>query len=117
MPRQRETPGQRLWLSLYRADQYEHQADGIEPAPGTGRMDPDRATQKWLRGMARYSKESFGEKFRRAREAGGLTQQQLAQIAELSVTGLAMIERGERAPSLETAGRICWALDVAAGHA
>jgi len=117
MPRERQTPGQRLWLSLYRADEYDHQANNIEPAPGTGRMDPDRATQKWLRGMARYSRDSFGEKFRRAREAAGLTQQQLSQIAELSVTGLAMIERSERAPSLETAERICWALDISSGNA
>jgi DNA-binding XRE family transcriptional regulator len=113
----RETPGQRLWLSLYRADQYDQQAAAIVPSPADGRMDPQRATQKWLQGMSRHFKESFPEKLRQAREAARLTQQQLSQIAELSVTGLAMIERGERAPSLDTAARICWALDVASGAA
>ena len=45
-----------------------------------------------------------------------MTQQQLSEIADLSVTGLAMIERG--AASAESRLRhafICWALDVASG--
>lgn len=113
----RETPGQKLWLSLYRADQYDQQAAAFTPLPTAGRMDPERATQKWLLGMSRHFKEGFPEKLRHAREASGLTQQQLSQIANLSVTGLAMIERGERAPSLDTAARICWALDVASENA
>jgi DNA-binding XRE family transcriptional regulator len=65
--------------------------------------------------MSRRFKESFSGKLREARESAGLTQQQLSEIADLSITGLAMIERGERAPSLDTAARICWALDVASG--
>jgi len=113
----RETPGQKLWLSLYRAEQYDQQAAVIEPPPTPTRMNPDRATQKWLQGMSKHFKSSFPEKLRRAREDAGLTQQALSEIAELSVTGLAMIERGERAPSLDTAARICWALDVASGDA
>jgi DNA-binding XRE family transcriptional regulator len=80
-------------------------------------MDPERATQKWLHGMSRHIKSSFPAKLRQAREAAGLTQQQLSEIAELSVTGLAMIERGERVPNLDTAARICWALDAASGNA
>lgn len=80
-------------------------------------MDPERATQRWLQGMSRHMREGFPERLRRARKAAGLTQQQLSEIAELSVTGLAMIERGERAPSLDTAARICWALDIASGRA
>jgi DNA-binding XRE family transcriptional regulator len=111
------TPGQRLWLSLFQADQYDQQAAAIVPSPTSGRMDPERATQKWLEGMSRHLKESFPEKLRRARETAKLTQEQLSQIAELSVTGLAMIERGERVPSVDTAARICWALDVASGKA
>jgi DNA-binding XRE family transcriptional regulator len=113
----RETPGQRLWLSLYRADQFDQQAAAIVPSSTGGRMDPRRAAQRWLQGMSRHFKESFPGKLRQAREAAGLTQHQLSEIAGLSVTGLAMIERGERAPSLDTASRICWALDVAAGDA
>lgn len=113
----RETPGQKLWLSLYRAEQYDQQAAAIEPPSTPSRMNPERATQKWLQGMSKHFKSSFPEKLRRAREDAGLTQQALSEIAELSVTGLAMIERGERAPSLDTAARICWALDVASGNA
>ncbi len=79
-------------------------------------MDPQQATQNWFRGMSKQIKESFPHKFRQAREDAGLTQQQLSEVAELSVTGLAMIERGERTPSLDTAARICWALDVASGN-
>ena len=113
----RLTSGQRLLLSLYRAEQYDQQAEAIVPPATAGRMDPQRATQRWLEGMSRYAKESFSEELRRAREAAGVTQQQLSEIADLSVTGLAMIERGERAPSLDSATRICWALDVASGCA
>lgn len=117
MTRTRETPGQKLWLSLYRAYQYDQQAAGIAPSPAPGKMNPERATQKWLQGMSRHFKSSFPEKLRRARDEAGLTQQELSEIAELSVTGLAMIERGERVPNLDTAARICWALDVASGNA
>lgn len=117
MARPRETPGQKLWLSLYRADQYDQQAAAIVLPPVAARTNPERATQRWLQGMSRHFKSSFPEKLRQAREAAGLTQQQLSEIAELSVTGLAMIERGERVPNLDTATRICWALDVASGHA
>jgi DNA-binding XRE family transcriptional regulator len=116
MAKRRQTPGQRLWLSLCRADDYDQQAAAIQPPPTAGRKDPERATQSWLQGMSRQIKESFPDKFRQAREAAGLTQQRLSEVAELSVTGLAMIERGERTPSLDTAARICWALDVASGN-
>ena len=116
MPKTRRTPGQQLWLSLCRADDYDRQAASIVPPETAGRMDPELATQKWLQGVSRHLKESFPEKFRGAREAAGLTQQELSVIADLSVTGLAMIERGERTPSLDTAARICWALDVASGN-
>ncbi len=75
-------------------------------------MTPELATQRWLAGMARNLEQTFADKLRSARERAGLTQQRLAQVAQLSVTGLAMIERGERLPGLDTATRICWALDV-----
>ena len=42
----RETPGQRLWLSLYRADQFDQQAAAIVPSSTGGRMDPQRATRR-----------------------------------------------------------------------
>jgi len=116
MARTKQTPGQRLWLSLCRADDYDQQAAAIQPPQTAGRMDPQRAAQSWLQGVSKQIKESFPDKFRQAREGAGLTQQQLSEIAEMSVTGLAMIERGERTPNLDTAARICWALDVASGN-
>lgn len=108
----RETPGQTLWLSLYRAGQYDQHAAAIAPERAADRMSAERAAQKWLRGTSRHLKSSFPEKLRRAREAAGLTQKQLSETAGLSATGLAMIERGERMPNLDTAARICWALDA-----
>lgn len=111
-----ETVGQRLWLSLYRAGHYDEQAAKIETAPSASRMEPEVATRRWLEGMSRHIKKSFPEKLRSAREAAGLTQQQVSEVAQLSVTGLAMIERGERLPNLDTAARICWALDLCTGE-
>ena len=109
--------GETLWLGLYRAGEYKAQASKIEVPVGKG-MTPELATQRWLDGMARNLERSFPEKLRSAREHAGITQQRLAETAQLSVTGLAMIERGERLPGLETATRICWALDVLGnGHA
>jgi len=110
------TPGQKLWLGLYRADIYDHQAEEIIVSPGAPRFNPERATRRWLEGMSRHLKESFPAGLRERREQLGLTQQQLADIAELTVTAVAMIERGERTPSLDTAARLCWALDAAAGQ-
>ncbi len=115
MIKPRETPGQKLWLSLIEADQYDEQAEVILLPSGCDRMSPEGAAQNWLRGMAKNLRARFPEKLRRAREASGLTQKQLSEMAGLSANGLAMIERGVRVPNLDTAARICWALDVAAG--
>lgn len=41
-----------------------------------------------------------------------LTQEELSEKAEISVSFLSMIERGERAPHLETLSRIADALEV-----
>jgi DNA-binding XRE family transcriptional regulator len=103
--------GERLWLELYRASEYRAQASEID-APVGKAMTAELATQRWFDGMADYLERSFPEKLRSAREGAGITQQQLAETAQLSVTGLAMVERGERLPGLDTATRICWALDL-----
>jgi DNA-binding XRE family transcriptional regulator len=113
--KKKDTPGQKLWLGLYRADLYDQQAEEIIVPPGAPRLNPERATRRWFEGMSRHLKESFPAGLRKRREELGLTQQQLADIAELTVTAVAMIERGERAPNLDTAARLCWALDVAGG--
>jgi DNA-binding XRE family transcriptional regulator len=111
----RETVGQALWLSLYRADVYDKHAAALAASGHRKGMTPELATRRWLQGMARHLNESFPVKLRTARERLSVTQQRLSEIAQISVTGLAMIERGERVPNLDTAARICWALDVAAG--
>ena len=107
------TPGQKLWFGLYRADLYDQQADKIIVPPKSPKYDANRMTKRWLEGMSRYLKDKFPTGLRKQREELGLTQQQLADITELSVTAVAMIERGERGPNLDTAARLCWALDVA----
>jgi DNA-binding XRE family transcriptional regulator len=113
--KKKDTPGQKLWFLLYRADLYDQQAEKIAFPPDAPKTNPQRATRRWFEGMSRHLKETFPTGLRERREELGLTQQQLADIAELTVTGVAMIERGERAPNLDTAARLCWALDVAAG--
>jgi DNA-binding XRE family transcriptional regulator len=113
--KKKDTPGQKLWLGLYRADLYDHEAEKIAVPPGASRLNPERATQRRLEGMSRHLREDFPAGLRKRREELGLTQQELADIAELTVTAVAMIERGERAPTLDTAARLCWALDAAAG--
>lgn len=115
MPRTKYTPGQKLWLSLYRADLYNQEADKIDVPPAAPRLNPERATKRWLQGMSRSLQESFPRGLRQRREELGLTQQELAEIAGLTSTAVAMIERGERSPNLDTAARLCWALDVATG--
>lgn len=115
--RKKDAPGQKLWLGLYRADLYDQEAEKIDVPLGAPRLNPERATKRWLEGMSGHLKDSFSTGLRKRREELGLTQQELADIAELTVTGVAMIERGERAPNLDTAARLCWALDVAAGVA
>ena len=117
MPRtkKKDTPGQKLWLGLYRADIYDKEAEKIIAPPGSSRLTPASVTKRWLEGMSRQLKERFSTSLRKCRVEAGMTQQELADIAELTVTAVAMIERGERAPNLDTVTRLCWALDVAAG--
>jgi DNA-binding XRE family transcriptional regulator len=113
--KKKDTPGQKLWLALYRADYYDQEAEKIVVSPGAPKFNAERATKSWLEGMSRHLKERFPTGLRQRREELGLTQQGLADIAALTVTAVAMIERGERGPSLDTAARLCWALDKAAG--
>jgi DNA-binding XRE family transcriptional regulator len=113
MPKTKYTPGQKLWLSLYRADLYDQEAAKIDVPSAAPRLNPERATKRWLQGMSRHLKKSFPAGLRQRREELGLTQQELADIAGLTSTAVAMIERGERLPNLDTVARLCWALDVA----
>jgi DNA-binding XRE family transcriptional regulator len=114
MPKKKkDTPGQKLWYDLYQADLYHHEVEKIDLAPGPG--NAEFATRRWMEGMSRHLRERFSTGLRKRREELGQTQQQLANFAKLTVTAVAMIERGERTPSLDTAARLCWALDQSAG--
>ena len=58
--------------------------------------------------------KALGKRIRQLRQArpDKLTQEDLAEHADISVSFLSMIERGERAPHIETLIRIACALDV-----
>lgn len=54
----------------------------------------------------------LGSKIRILRKEAGLTQEQLAEMVDVSVNFIGYIERGERAPSMYTVEQIAQALDV-----
>ena len=54
----------------------------------------------------------IGSRIKNAREAKGFTQEQLAEMIGLSPTHISVIERGVKAPKLETFIKIANALDV-----
>ena len=56
---------------------------------------------------------SVGRRVRQLRTRAGMTQERLAERAEISVSFLSMIERGERSPHLDTLDRLALALEVA----
>jgi transcriptional regulator with XRE-family HTH domain len=55
----------------------------------------------------------LGEKVRRARKKAGLTQEQLAEMADLHFSYIGQVERGEKNPSLKSLTKIANALGVA----
>ena len=102
------TAAEQIWLSLIKADSYEQNASEL-----SSNETAQRATKKWMLSMARNMKQRFPSRLKAQRLKQGLTQDQLAYFAGLTTTAVAMIERGERTPSLETAAKLCWALDTA----
>lgn len=56
--------------------------------------------------------ESVGVFLRQHREKSGKKQKEIADAAEISVSMLSQIERGITAPSIDTLGQLCAALDV-----
>jgi DNA-binding XRE family transcriptional regulator len=61
---------------------------------------------------------ALGKRIRQLRQAQveKLTQEELAERADISVSFLSMIERGERAPHIETLMRLASALKVSVGE-
>ena len=57
-------------------------------------------------------RRAFGYRLRTRRLAKGLSQEQLAEQAELHWTYISGIERGRRSPTLNTLGRLARALNL-----
>src|SRR5262249_39231012 len=72
--KRKKTPGQKLWLSLYRADLYDKEAEKIEVPHGAPKLNAEGLTKRWLEGMSRQLKNSFPAGLRKYREELGLTQ-------------------------------------------
>ena len=66
-------------------------------------------------GTGSHRHTSFGELLARYRESAGLTQEELAERAELSVRGLRYLERGLRRPYKDTVERLVQALALPPG--
>lgn len=58
--------------------------------------------------------KAVGQRIKEAREAKGLTQEELAAMVDLSPTHISVIERGQKAARLDTFVEIANALDVSA---
>jgi transcriptional regulator with XRE-family HTH domain len=56
--------------------------------------------------------ERFGQAIKAVRELRGVSQEKLAELAEIDRTYVSMIERGKRQPTLEVASRIANALST-----
>jgi len=57
-------------------------------------------------------RKKFGKRLQTLRRQAGLTQEQLAEAAEISVDFLSMVERGINAPSFENLEKLAKALGV-----
>jgi transcriptional regulator with XRE-family HTH domain len=62
--------------------------------------------------MSEQNQSGFGPRLRELREAAGLTQEGLAQLAGMHKFGIAKLERGEREPSWATVKTLAKALGV-----
>lgn len=67
-----------------------------------------------MRGLKEISqlREKFGQRVRLMRSERGLTQEQLAERAGISVDFLSLIERGKSSPSFENLDELADALEV-----
>lgn len=55
---------------------------------------------------------AFGTVLRRRRHALGLSQEALAELADLHPMHVGYIERGQRSPSIDVAEQLAWALEL-----
>ena len=57
-------------------------------------------------------RKQFGKRLKTLRRQSGLTQEQLAEQAQVSVDFLSLVERGINAPSFDNLEKLAKALDV-----
>ena len=57
-------------------------------------------------------RKQLGEVIRRLREADGLSQEALAERAQIDRTYVSIVERGLKSPTIDTFVRICAALNT-----
>jgi transcriptional regulator with XRE-family HTH domain len=57
-------------------------------------------------------RKKFGKRLRTLRRQAGLTQEQLAEAAQISVDFLSLVERGINAPSFENLEKLAKAIGV-----
>jgi transcriptional regulator with XRE-family HTH domain len=57
----------------------------------------------------------FGDRLRARRDELGLTQEGLANLADLQRAYIGQLETGIRSPGLETLAKLAWALDMDLG--
>jgi transcriptional regulator with XRE-family HTH domain len=74
-----------------------------------------------MQGMSRRKQpnpdaEAFGAIVRRLRTKRGLTQEKLAELADLNVSYIGFLERGENVPTLTIVLNLARALEVDAAH-
>src|SRR5436853_5348907 len=71
---------------------------------------------RYTGGMVREPAPEFALRLRGIREARGLNQSQLSELARTGQAVIAHLEKGDRQPSLELAWRLACALGVTVGH-
>jgi transcriptional regulator with XRE-family HTH domain len=57
-------------------------------------------------------RKNFGQRLKALRQQAGLTQEQLAEAADISVDFLSLVERGINAPSFENLERLAKVLGI-----
>lgn len=57
----------------------------------------------------------LGSELRKARQAAGLSQEELAHRARISRNYVSLVELDQKSPTIETLMRVCRAMDISAG--
>lgn len=83
---------------------------GREMPSGMQELFANRFIKNYQKEM--ISKPALGDSIRNARRAAGMTQEQLADAANISVMSVRRYESGERLPSLVTVTTIAGILDT-----